>query len=178
MNDRIPVKTCYLPAHGDTLDIEPEALALVEQLRLSGTEIIEVSRGDVIDLPSGRLTVLWPEKGRVRPGKEANFYSMTLLAEIKGSTMLLTGDLDGLYEMYAAAPADILKAAHHGSGDSTGERFLTQVAPQTVLLSSSNLDRLRRMQEKAVDADVFSTRQHGALTICFDQDGYTITTFK
>ncbi len=178
VNDRIPVKTCYLPAHGDTLDIEPEALALVEQLRLSGTEIIEVSRGDVIDLPSGRLTVLWPEKGRVRPGKEANFYSMTLLAEIKGSTMLLTGDLDGLYEMYAAAPADILKAAHHGSGDSTGERFLMQVAPQTVLLSSSNLDRLRRMQEKAVDADVFSTRQHGALTICFDQDGYTITTFK
>jgi competence protein ComEC len=109
---------------------------------------------------------------------EANFYSMAMLADVQGTSMLLCGDLDGVYEMYAAEKADVLKAAHHGSADSTGQQFLAKVAPQVVLVSTSGAGQLQRMQERAADAQVYSTRQHGALTIRFEPGTYTITTFK
>lgn len=176
--DRIPVTTCYVPWGGDTLAVSEDMTALVQRLEATGTQIVTLSRGDVIDLPSGKITVLWPEKGRVRPAMDPNSYSMTMLAEVQGVTLMLTGDLDGAYEMYAATPADVLKAAHHGSVNSSGEAFLEAVQPQTVLISTGRRERLERMQEKAGDSDVFSTAQHGALTIRMDAGAYTIETFK
>lgn len=176
--DRIPVTTCYVPWGGDTLAVSEDMTALMQRLEATGTQIVTLSRGDVIDLPSGKITVLWPEEGRVRPAMDPNSYSMTMLAEVQGVTLMLTGDLDGAYEMYAAAPADVLKAAHHGSVNSSSEAFLAAVQPQTVLISTGRKDRLERMQEKAGDSDVFSTAQHGALTIRMDAGAYTIETFK
>lgn len=177
LDDGIPIEVCYVPAQGDTLEVAEEMTALLARLEAAGTQIVPVGRGDEITLPSGRLTVLWPETGKVRPRMDPNSYSMALRAEVCGTTMLLTGDLDGVYEMYAAVSADILKAAHHGSSGSTGEAFLAAVAPQTVLISTARQDRLEMMQAKAA-AEVFSTAQHGALTILFEDDTYTITTFK
>lgn len=176
--DRIPVTTCYVPWGGDTLAVSEDMTALMQRLEATGTQIVTLSRGDVIDLPSGKITVLWPEEGRVRPAMDPNSYSMTMLAEVQGVTLMLTGDLDGAYEMYAATPADVLKAAHHGSVNSSSEAFLAAVQPQTVLISTGRKDRLERMQEKAGDSDVFSTAQHGALTIRMDAGAYTIETFK
>lgn len=176
--DRIPVTTCYVPWGGDTLAVSEDMTALMQRLEATGTQIVTLSRGDVIDLPSGKITVLWPEEGRVRPAMDPNSYSMTMLAEVQGVTLMLTGDLDGAYEMYAAAPADVLKAAHHGSVNSSSEAFLAAVQPQMVLISTGRKDRLERMQEKAGDSDVFSTAQHGALTIRMDAGAYTIETFK
>lgn len=176
--DRIPVTTCYVPWGGDTLAVSEDMTALMQRLEATGTQIVTLSRGDVIDLPSGKITVLWPEEGRVRPAMDPNSYSMTMLAEVQGVTLMLTGDLDGAYEMYAATPADVLKAAHHGSVNSSSEAFLAAVQPQTVLISTGRRDRLERMQEKAGDRDVFSTAQHGALTIRMDAGAYTIETFK
>lgn len=176
--DRIPVTTCYVPWGGDTLAVSEDMTALMQRLEATGTQIVTLSRGDVIDLPSGKITVLWPEEGRVRPAMDPNSYSMTMLAEVQGVTLMLTGDLDGAYEMYAATPANVLKAAHHGSVNSSSEAFLEAVQPQTVLISTGRRDRLERMQEKAGDSDVFSTAQHGALTIRMDAGAYTIETFK
>lgn len=109
---------------------------------------------------------------------DPNSYSMTLQAQVNGTTMLLTGDLDGVYELYAAVPADVLKAAHHGSAGSSSVDFLEAVAPQTVLVSTGRKERLQMMQEKAGNAQVYSTEQHGALTIHLEENTYTITTFK
>ena len=178
VEDGIPVKRCCIPVRGREMDIDEKILRVLSQLESTGTEIIEVSRGDVIGLPSGSMTVLWPEEERIEAGRDANEYSLALQAEINGTTMLLSGDLDGVYKRYAAVEADILKAAHHGSTGSMDAAFLQAVDPSAVLLSTSGEERLQRMQEKAGDADVYSTRQHGALTICFEENGYTITTFK
>lgn len=176
--DGIPVRTCYIPWGADALTVQEDMLLLLEQLAQTGTEVITVARGDEISLPSGSMTILWPERDRVRSGMDPNSYSMTLQAQVNGTTMLLTGDLDGVYEMYAAVPADVLKAAHHGSSGSSSADFLEAVAPQTILVSTGRKDRLQMMQEKAGDAQVFSTDQHGALTIRLEENTYTITTFK
>ncbi|MBQ7306548.1 MAG: hypothetical protein IJW85_10085, partial [Clostridia bacterium] len=158
--------------------VDEEVLAALEQLRSTGTEIVYVARGDEITLPSGKLTVLWPERGRVRPNQDANLYSLTLLAELHGSTMLLTGDLEGAYEMYAAAPADVLKAAHHGSESSTSPAFLQAVAPRLLLLSCGSEERSASMEARRGDIPMADTSVNGAVTINFEPDGFTVETMR
>ena len=172
--DGIPVKVICLPVGAEQQNIGPYMQDLVSGFRSSGSEIRYLSRGDVIPLPSGSLTVLWPEDGRVRPGQEANHYSLTSRLVLKGSSMFLAGDLSGAYEMYAAAPADILKTAHHGSASSTSQEFLDAVSPDVILLSCRNDRRTTDFRERADGLPVWSTSDCGAITVRFEEGGYTV----
>lgn len=178
IDDRIPVGKCYLPAGAELAAVTPEMVALLHELEARGTELIVLHRGDIIDLPDGRITVLWPEDGAVRPGRAANDYSMVLRAEVNGTALLLTGDLDGVYEHYAAAPADILKAAHHGSSASTSEAFLAAVDPAVVLVSCGDAQRETRLAERLGERPLYSTHSGGAVTVRLTPGRYTITPFK
>lgn len=171
LEEGIPVEMCYLPADAQTPMMDEEVLPLLTALAETGTEFRYLSRGDVINLPSGELTVLWPEKGRVFPAHDANDVCLVLQAEIGGTTMLLTSDLSGMYEQYAAIPADILKVAHHGSTASTSVEFLEAVSPQLLLLSNKDETREARMTDLAGEIPMYSTLQHGGITIHFLGNG-------
>ena len=167
----IPVDVCCLPVAADVPIIDEEALALVQALAETGTEFRILHRGDVIELPSGKLTVLWPEATRVSPLHDANDVCLVLHADIAGVTMLLTSDLSGTYERYVQTPADILKVAHHGSAASTSPEFLAAVDPQAMLLSNSDERRESRMSELAGEIPLYSTEECGAITITFLGEG-------
>lgn len=174
----IPVNVCYLPVDADTPQIDAEALALVQALEEAGTEIRTLHRGDVIALPSGSMTVLWPEATRVFSAQDANDVCLVLRADIAGVSMLLTGDLPSTYEQYLQMPADILKVAHHGSSASTSAEFLQAVDPQVLLLSNSSETREARMAELAGDIPLYSTEGCGAVTVTFLGDGkFTVEPF-
>lgn len=178
LEDRIPVARCLIAPGAQEADVMPEMLALLEQLARTGTEIALFARGDAVPLPSGSLTALWPEEGRVRPGMDANLSSMALLAQMRGTTLLLTGDLDGRYAPYIATPADVLKLAHHGAAADTPEDFLAAVNPGLLLISTGDRNRLAAVEERFAGIPVYVTASHGALTLDFDDAGYTLTTFK
>ena len=91
--------------------------------------------------------------------------------------MLLTGDLHGSYEMYAAASSDILKAAHHGSVTSTLPEFLSAVSPDVILLSCKTDKRTEDFIERTGFPEVWSTSDCGAVTVRFEDDGYTVTPY-
>jgi competence protein ComEC len=176
--DRIPIRVIYLPSGAKEAAVHPDVLALLEELAAEGTEIRFLSAGDTLPLPSGALEVLWPEKGRTRPGQDANMYSLTARLTLKGTSLLHTGDLDGRYEMYAAAPSDLLKVAHHGSQSSSSEAFLASVRPQTALLSCGDAERKARFRERLdPETALFATPVHGLLTVRFEEGGYTVNTF-
>ncbi len=177
MEDRIPIPLVYLPDGGTEAAVHPDVLALLEKLRAAGTVIRALSAGDRLALPSGDIRVLWPEKGKTRPGQDANESSLVLRVSVKGAALLQTGDLDGRYEMYAAVPADILKAAHHGSVSSSSPAFLSTVQPVTVLLTCDSADRHLQFQDRLGDVPLFSTAVHGMLTVRFSDRGYTVETF-
>lgn len=178
LENRIPVRHCYLPADATIASIDPELLTLLDQLEASGTQLHTLSRGDVLPLPSGSLTVLWPEEGRTRPLQDANHSSLVLLAQLRGTTLLLTGDLSGTYEKYAAVGADILKAAHHGSSGSTLPAFLAQVHPQAILLSCGTESRETGLTQRTGAIPVYSTHTSGAVTIRFDEGSFRIYPYK
>lgn len=177
LDDGIPVPLLYLPEGAEQQQIHPDFLVLLDELRASGTEIRILFRGEVIPLPSGTLTVLWPEKDKTRTGQEANNYSLVTRLLLKGTSMLLTGDLPESYERYCAAPADLLKAAHHGSRSSTSESFLSAVSPGAVLLSCRRSERAQSFRERTGEIPVYSTAERGALTVRFDEGGFTVVPY-
>jgi len=177
LDEAVPIRRCYVPVDAEVAAVDPAMPELLSRLAAAGTEICPLSRGDVLTLPSGTLTVLWPEEGRTRPGQDANHSSLVLLAELHGTKLLLTGDLTGTYERYAAAQADVLKAAHHGSESSTSPDFLAAVDPQAILLSCGDEAREISMAGRAGDIPVYSTHSSGAITIRFDEGGFRVYPF-
>ncbi len=175
--DRIPVSVIYLPAGAEMADIQPEILFLLEEYSEEGTEIRTLSAGDRLTFPSGEAKVLWPEKGRVRSLQDANDYSLVLRMDLLGTSLLQTGDLSGTYEMYAAAPSDLLKLAHHGSASSTSPDFLSAVSPRCALLSCDDEERHAAVAERLGDIPLYSTALGGALTVRFSPSAWTIETF-
>ena len=174
----IPVEVCCLPADAETPVIDAEMLPLLSALKETGTAFRYFSRGDVIDLPSGYLRALWPMAGRVRPEHDANDVCLVLQAEIAGVTMLLASDLPGLYSRYAALPADILKAPHHGSPQSCTPELFGLLQPQLILQSNKNEARAAYLAELASDTRLYATDSCGAVTIRFTgEGGFTVAAF-
>ena len=178
LNRKIPVERCCLPAGAmDIADPDPEVLLALSELEMAGTEIVYLSRGDVVTLPSGNLRVVWPVREAVRNQQDGNDSCLVLLAELHGSTMLLTGDLPGEYEMYCAEPVDILKAAHHGSDTSTSPEFLQETDPQLILLSNKDPEREAAFSARCGDVPVYSTCRMGTVFIHFRENGFSVETF-
>ena len=177
LDDGIPLRLLYLPEGAETQAIHPDFIELLSSLRAAGTEIRYLSRGNRISLPSGTLTVLWPEKGKTRPRQDANQYSLVTLLNLKGTLLMHTGDLTGAYETYCTVPADILKAAHHGSPNSTSTAFLSAVSPEVILLPCRSETRLTDFRERAGAIPVFGTPECGAVTVTFEDTSYIITPF-
>ncbi len=177
LEDEIPIRILYLPAGAEDQEIHDDIRALLDHCRTSGTEIRTLARGDTLSLPSGSLTVLWPEAGKTRLHQDANDYSLVFLLSLHGISLLQTGDLEGLYESYAAVPADLLKAAHHGSASSSSAAFLSAVNPQGILLSCRSSSRHEDFAERAGTVPVWSTAASGALTVHFSKGAFTVDSF-
>ena len=102
---------------------------------------------------------------------------MATLWTLRGTTVLAMADVTGAYEPYAAVPCDILKAAHHGSEDSTGAAFAQTADPTAVLLSARKREHLVSLTERLPSAAVWATGTQGALIVDFTETGFTITPF-
>ena len=174
----VPVDVCYLPEGAFTaVDADAEVVALLAELEATGTRIEYLARGDVLTTPTGQITVLWPQSGTVRNGHTANDHSLVLLVDIQGTKLLLAADVTSAYEMYAAVPADVLKAAHHGSTGSTSTEFLASVRPQLILLSCGEEAREATLTRRTGGIPICSTHTGGAITLNFTEDAFTVETY-
>lgn len=178
LDEKIPVATVYLPEGAMEADIDSALIDLLGELLDAGAELRTLARGDTIPLPDGRMTVIWPEAGRVRAGMDANMHSLVTHVELLGTTMLLTGDMDGAYERYAAVPVDILKVAHHGSLASTSQKYLAAVHPGVLILSCGDETRQQAMEERRGTIPLYGTQERGAVMIDFMTGGFTVRTMR
>jgi competence protein ComEC len=120
-----------------------------------------------------RLAVLYPFAGA--PVEDANDRSCVIMLEWAGQRFLMMGDLGAgaeraLVERYGAGlEAEVLIAAHHGSGHSTRYALLKQVKPRYVVFSAGYRNRfghphpdvLKRVA--AMDGIELNTALDGAL---------------
>ncbi len=168
-----------LPWGADTLRIDDTGRDVMRLLEERSVPVRYLSRGDCLSTERVRITILWPEEGKVRPEQDPNAYPMAGILETQGIRLLFTGDLEGAYEEFSAVEADILKVAHHGSQTSTSQAFLDSVAPSAVLVSCSRgraLPHQETMDRLAASgAAVYRTDECGALTVTFSSQGYSVT---
>ena len=71
----------------------------------------------MLELPTGRMQVLWPQAEKVRRDADLNDFCLVTLWELGEARLLSMSDLPGTYEPYVATPADVLKVGHHGQAD-------------------------------------------------------------
>lgn len=170
----IPIAECVLPLGAEACDVPERVLDLLDRLRATGTRVTYALRQDEFPLPSGNLTVLWPVEG-IGHG-DANASCLVLLAELDGVRLLLTGDIPQDYGQLATTPADVLKAAHHGSANGTTSDILDLASPSAVLVSCADANRVARVR-RISGVPVYATRERGALMLSIQNGTYTIEGF-
>ncbi len=129
--------------------------------------------------------VLYPTVEDLTEIRDTNSGSVVLHIVYGDTSFLLTGDLPSSGEDHLVTidssdlRSDVLKAGHHGSKYSSDAKWLTAVAPKTVVISAGkgntyghpNPEALARIQKEG--AAILTTIDHG--TIDFTSDGKTIT---
>lgn len=133
-----------------------------------------IGAGDKLNLdPQVTMTVLAPEPSVRHATDNAN--SVVLLIEYAGRSILLTGDLEasGLVELTrSAGNVDVLMIPHHGSLR-TDHVSLGRWADARAAIASGGqrglVERLQPMYPQATD--IFSTADHGAVTVTVSETG-------
>lgn len=174
----ISIGTLYLPDVGDTGRNE-EYQKLENTAQNAGVPVRYLSAGDVLRHREVMLTCIHPEAGW--NATDPNVYSAVLYLQYGGFTALFTGDLEGegeklVQERLADSPmteagVTLLKVAHHGSKNSTGEVFLQTVNPHIALISSGRNNRyghpheelLKRLEDSG--SIIYRTQESGAVTV-------------
>jgi competence protein ComEC len=170
LDNGIEIGQIYLPIGAEQQRLDTDSLAVLERIRREGIPLREIAAGERHSYPTTAITSCWPVAETLRTGQDANDLPMVLRIEMSGYTILHTADLTGRYENYAAFPADVLKAAHHGSSESTSDRFLDAVSPGLVLISCSSgstylpgPELLRRLESRNITC--LRTDETGDITI-------------
>ncbi|MFK7830408.1 MAG: DNA internalization-related competence protein ComEC/Rec2 [Congregibacter sp.] len=112
-----------------------------------------------------------------------NNASCVLRLEAYGRTVLLPGDIDSRRERELLAywgdalEADVLLAAHHGSGSSSSALWLRSVSPIWVIATAGKANRFGHpagsvvSRVRAMGAHLLNTADHGAIDIQVHTDG-------
>lgn len=137
-----------------------------------------IGAGDYWEVDGNRFLCLHPPKGEL--ATDANVYSQCFYIKLKEEvTLLLTGDTEAageemLVERLQKEGIDevtVLKVAHHGSRNATGNELLQQLSPKLAVISCGRdnsyghphrevLERLDKAQ-----AEVVTTSDNGAIMV-------------
>jgi len=134
--DLIVVKQVFLP------DVQDEGLEKLEKdlKDLDVLQVERVQRGDVWRKDTFTLECLHPAKDYEGESNESSACYRFQTGEF---TMLFTGDVEGEGERCLVqelqrrdlSKVDVLKVAHHGSGNGTSEVLLQQIHPKIAVIS-------------------------------------------
>ena len=169
-----------------------------ELAEAAGIPIVQMEMGDCLVDGEVRLSCIYPSGENF--SERLNEGSLVLHVSYRDFDALLTGDLEGQGEedvvkylkdtaclednVEGLTDIEYLKVAHHGSGNSTFAEFLDLTKPDISIIScgKNNIyghphkDLLERLQ--AVDADIYATKDCGAIWITTDGEKIDLHTFK
>lgn len=143
----------------------------------NGTRVVSMEVGDSLKEGDLKLQCLAPSVSY--KGDTGNAASMVLALSYKEFDMLFTGDLEGegeklLEDDPGLKSCDVLKVAHHGSKNSTTDKFLSITKPGTAFISAGINSRYghphKETMERLVRAGckIYSTSESGAVTLISD----------
>ena len=168
----IPIGCIYLST--DDGGEKREEISVLAQAH--GIAVKEIKAGDVFRKGDIVLECIYPGEKSV----DGNENSMTMLLNYGDFSGLFTGDLEGVGEYLVATELEkhlandgvtLLKVAHHGSKNSTGDRLLQVIQPKIAVISSSPEGRYGHPHQETIDRlekwgiNILRTDERGAVTL-------------
>lgn len=151
---RIAVRQLVLPKISENMQDEAY-MELIELAGKSGVQVVKISAGDRISGGNWQICCLYPYEGLYTTDR--NEYSAVLEVSCGALDILFTGDIGEETEEYlvpylekSEKTYEILKVAHHGSGASSGRRFLEAVKPQLAVISCGKNNQYGHPHEETV----------------------------
>lgn len=153
-------------------------LELVKEAGKRGVPVAYISRGQAIKKGELSLECLHPAAGGTLT--EPNEYSMVLGLSCKGFEAMLTGDVENggereliryLQDKEDFRDITILKAAHHGSKNSTSPEFLKIVRPRLAVVSAGKDNKYGHPHKELLGrlegegSLTYETAKEGAVTV-------------
>jgi competence protein ComEC len=150
-----------------------------QAVQREGAPYHQAAPGEWFDLGEGaRLEVLAPPVDRIE-GTEADLNNNSVVLRLRwgGVSFLLPGDLEtageaALLRQGGDLRSTVLKVAHHGAADATGERFLTAVRPAVAVISVGEDNFFGHpspeVLERLAGTLVLRTDQHGRVKLSMD----------
>lgn len=167
---------------------------LMQLAKEQGTEVIEADSGAY--LLSGDMRISFyadADQNRdsndgngalkvTEAAKDRNECSLAMLAEYKTVRMLLAGDMGSAQEEWLVEQPgirgqflDVLKASHHGSKNSSSEKFLQATHPDYTVISCGKKNRYGHPHEEALQrmkeagTEIHKTMEEGQVTVTFKE---------
>ena len=173
--DTFDIGTFYMPdAQSNTRTFE----SMLDSLEASDARVEVAEAGVVVcDDDNLLIQILSPTEDYY---EELNDYSSVVKLTYGETDFLFTGDAEQLAEnkITADVSADVLKVGHHGSGTSTGSKFLKRVNPSYAVISAGedneyghpHKEVMERLRSR--DIKIFRTDTQG--TVVIGSDGKNI----
>lgn len=176
----ILVSNLVLP---DIAEYQEEFADLIALAKEGGVKVKTIAKGEAVQNGTMELHCLAPESGYEAESSNGN--SMVLCLSYHECTFLLAGDLEGEEEQrlletnnkvrtrtgeLCLEDVDVLKVAHHGSKNSSTEKFLAAVSPDIAVISAGKGNRYGHPHMETLDrieqegSMVLSTILCGAIT--------------
>lgn len=174
--------------HNGFMDIDqPDETFMENELEETYIPKRKVSAGDSIDLRDIYIEVLFPieppylkemststkVKKKTKVPVDDNIYSLVTRVTYtnkKETVFMLTGDASIVNEEVLISKygnklqSDVLKLGHHGSKSSTGQKFLSYVKPEEVVISAGKNNRYNHPNEDTMER-VYEQRRKKPLKI-------------
>ncbi len=156
---------------------------LAKQAITNGTRVVSMKEGQ--QLSEGDLKLLCLAPASEYQGESGNAASMVLAVAYRNFDMLLTGDVEGegeelltdsIKKNCAGRSFEVLKAAHHGSKNSSKEEFLQEVKPKLTIISAGIDNRYGHPHQETIErleeagSSVCSTQDYGGIEITVGRD--------
>lgn len=125
---------------------------LLRAIKSSGAKTIAAKANAEYFLGEAKITILGP----VKDTSDLNDMSVILRVDYKENSFLFTGDAEipaenELIENEGFLDADVLMAGHHGSKTSSGEKFLSAVLPELVIISCGSGNKYGHPHKEALE---------------------------
>lgn len=155
----------------------------------AGVPVRYIHAGQYMQCGKVMLTCIHPQEGFV--SEDTNAFSTVLYLHVGAFSALLTGDLEGEGERMVIQSLrekgigniTMLKAAHHGSGNSTSEEFVQIINPRVALISAGRDNSYGHPHEETLErlascgCLVYQTPVSGAVTVRVKGDNVWISEY-